>query len=219
MEWDFGTPWYRPTRVNHATSGSDLGWRSGSGKWPASFPDSLSPIVNIGPGSPVGVVFGSGTRFPAKYQRALYICDWTFGTMYAIHLAPSGSTYTGIKEEFVSRTPLPLTDVTIGRDGAMYFAVGGRGAQSELYRVTYAGEESTASIDAHDAAGAAERATRRELEALHRRADDPAAAVAKALPHLGLSYCQELCLEVLDQAAFCRTPSVNTFPSRTRTIC
>ena len=33
-----------------------------------------------------------------------------------------------------------------------------------------------------------------------------------------MSYCQELCLEVLDQAAFCRTPSVNTFPSRTRAI-
>jgi hypothetical protein len=32
------------------------------------------------------------------------------------------------------------------------------------------------------------------------------------------SYCQELCSEVLNQAAFCRTPSVNTFPSRTRTI-
>jgi len=36
MEWDFGTPWYRPTRVNHATSGSELGWRSGTGKWPAA---------------------------------------------------------------------------------------------------------------------------------------------------------------------------------------
>jgi hypothetical protein len=36
--------------------------------------------------------------------------------------------------------------------------------------------------------------------------------------HADRSYCQELCLEVLDQAAFCRTPSVNTFPSRTRTI-
>jgi len=184
MEWDFGTPWYRPTRVNHASSGSDLGWRSGSGKWAAPFPDSLPPLANIGPGSPVGVAFGYGTKFPAKYQRALYICDWTFGTMYAIHLEPSGSTYTGVKEEFVSRTPLPLTDMTIGRDGAMYFAVGGRGGQSELYRVTYAGNESAATIDAHDAAGAAERALRRELEALHRRADDPAAAAAKALPHL-----------------------------------
>ena len=56
--------------------------------------------------------------------------------MYAIHLEPDGSTYKGTKEEFVARTPLPLTDMTIGRDGAMYFAVGGRGGQSELYRVT-----------------------------------------------------------------------------------
>ncbi|MCA9048151.1 MAG: heme-binding protein, partial [Planctomycetaceae bacterium] len=27
MEWDVGTPWYRPTRVVHATSGSEFGWR------------------------------------------------------------------------------------------------------------------------------------------------------------------------------------------------
>ena len=29
MEWDFNTPWYRPTRVCQATSGSDFGWRNG----------------------------------------------------------------------------------------------------------------------------------------------------------------------------------------------
>jgi len=34
MEWDMGSPWYRPTRVTHATSGSEFGWRSGTGKWP-----------------------------------------------------------------------------------------------------------------------------------------------------------------------------------------
>jgi FkbM family methyltransferase len=32
------------------------------------------------------------------------------------------------------------------------------------------------------------------------------------------SYCQELCSEVLNQAAFCRTPSVMILPSRIRTI-
>lgn len=184
MEWDFGMPWYRPTRINHATSGSDLGWRSGSGKWQASFPDSLPALVDIGPGSPVGAAFGYGTKFPAKYQRALYVCDWTFGTMYAIHLEPAGSTYAGTKEEFVSRTPLPLTDVTVGQDGAMYFTVGGRGGQSELYRVTYAGSEPTAPVAATSTGGAAERALRRDLEALHRHVDDPTAAIAKALPQL-----------------------------------
>jgi putative heme-binding domain-containing protein len=184
MEWDFGTPWYRPTRVNHATSGSELGWRSGSGKWPATYPDSLPALVDIGPGSPVGAAFGYGARFPARYQRALYVCDWTFGTMYAIHLEPEGSTYRGTKEEFVSRTPLPLTDMTIGSDGAMYFAVGGRGGQSELYRVTYVGDEPTAPVDARSTAQADLRHLRRRLEALHRPAADPAAAVATALPAL-----------------------------------
>jgi putative heme-binding domain-containing protein len=200
MEWDFGTPWYRPTRVNHATSGSELGWRSGSGKWPASYPDSLPALVDIGPGSPVGAAFGYGARFPARYQRALYVCDWTFGTMYAIHLAPEGSTYRGTKEEFVSRTPLPLTDVTIGRDGAMYFTVGGRGGQSELYRVTYVGDEVTDTVDARDPTHGDLRSLRQELEAYHRRADDPAAAVAKALPALShpdrfIRYAARIALE------------------------
>jgi putative heme-binding domain-containing protein len=185
MEWDFGTPWYRPTRINHATSGSDLGWRSGSGKWPAAFPDTLPALVDIGPGSPVGVAFGYGTAFPEKYQKALFACDWTFGTMYAIHLEPTGSTYAGTKEEFLSRTPLPLTDLTVGHDGSLYFAVGGRGGQSELYRVRYAGSESTTPVDARDASRAADRRLRSDLEALHRRMSDPAAAVELALPHLG----------------------------------
>ena len=200
MEWDFGTPWYRPTRVNHATSGSELGWRSGSGKWSAAVPDSLPPLADIGPGSPVGVSFGYGTKFPAKYQRALYICDWTFGTMYAIHLEPDGSTYKATREEFVSRTPLPLTDMTVGRDGAIYFAVGGRGGQSELYRVTYVGSESTAPAEFRDEAGEADRALRRKLEASHKEAKDPEAAVAFALRSLGhedrfIRYAARIALE------------------------
>ena len=46
--------------------------------------------------------------------------------------------------------------MTISKDGAIYFAVGGRGGQSELYRVTYTGNEATDPVDATDAAGAAE---------------------------------------------------------------
>ena len=200
MEWDFGMPWYRPTRVNHATSGSELGWRSGTAKWPAGFPDSLPAAVDIGPGSPVGAAFGYGTKFPAKYQKAFYICDWTFGTMYAIHLTPAGSTYTAEKEEFVSRNALPLTDMTIGKDGAIYFAVGGRGGQSELCRVRYVGEESTAAVDARNQAGAAERQIRRDLEAFHAPQADPAAATELALANLGhtdrfIRYAARIALE------------------------
>jgi putative heme-binding domain-containing protein len=167
MEWDMGTSWYRPTRVVHATSGSEFGWRSGTGKWPTYYLDSLPPAVETGPGSPVGVEFGYGTKFPARYQKALYVCDWTFGTMYAIHTSAKGASYLATKEEFLSRTPLPLTDVAVGPDGALYFTVGGRGTQSALYRVTYIGDESTERVEAVDATFAELRTMRRELERLH----------------------------------------------------
>ena len=38
-EFDMGTPWYRPTRVDQLTVGSDFGWRSVTGKWPPYYPD------------------------------------------------------------------------------------------------------------------------------------------------------------------------------------
>lgn len=183
MEWDHGTPWYRPTRVCLATSGSEFGWRSGTGKWPSYYEDSLPPVVELGPGSPTGIVFGTGARFPARYQEALFILDWTFGTIYAIHTEPSGAGYTGQKEHFAWSKPLAVTDAIVGDDGALYFAVGGRGTQSALYRIHYTGPESTApaAVPAADA-GSVARAQRRGLEKLH--GGIHAGAVEAAWPHL-----------------------------------
>ena len=171
MEWDFGSPWYRPTRVCHATSGSEFGWRSGTGKWPTYYEDSLPPAVEIGPGSPTGVLFGTGAKFPANYQRFLFILDWTYSTIYSVELTPEGSSYTGKKSDFVTGSPLPVTDAIIGEDGAFYFAVGGRGTQSALYRVSYEGTESTAPVKGTEPRGAEQRALRRRLEAFHGKSD------------------------------------------------
>ena len=183
MEWDMGSPWYRPTRINHCVSGADYGWRSGSGKWPEYYADSLPATVNIGPGSPTGVTAGTGAKFPAKYQRAIYAADWTYGTMYAIHSTPKGGSYESVKEEFVSGRPLPLTDMLIHpKDGAMYFAIGGRKTQSGLYRVIYTGAESTA--PAEPLALTPEMKLRAELEKLHENGTGPE-AIDKALAHLG----------------------------------
>lgn len=138
MEWDVNTPWYRPTRICHVLSGAEFGWRSGGGKWPVYYPDSVPPVVNVGPGSPTGVTFGYGSNFPEPYQNALYAADWSYGKLYAVHLQPQGGTFTGTLEEFVTGTPLPLTDVIVNpTDKAMYFLIGGRKVQSGLYRVTY----------------------------------------------------------------------------------
>lgn len=167
MEWDLNAPWYRPTRVNHVTSGSEFGWRSGQGKWPAYYADSLPAVVDVGPGSPTGVTFGYGAKFPAKYQNAFYIADWSYGKLYAVHMEPDGASYTGEVEEFIAGQPLPLTDLEVNpKDGALYFAVGGRRTQSALYRVTYVGDESTKLVESTPKAGRA-AALRRELERFH----------------------------------------------------
>ncbi|QTN30981.1 c-type cytochrome [Akkermansiaceae bacterium] len=144
MEWDFGMPWYRPTRIIHAVPGTEQGWRNGSGKWPEYYEDSVKPVLNIGPGSPTGVVAGRGFKAPAKYQQAIYALDWTFATIYALHMTPDGASYSVEKEEFVAGAGLPVTDAVIGRDGAMYFATGGRKGVSHLWRVIYTGSEPTA---------------------------------------------------------------------------
>jgi putative heme-binding domain-containing protein len=183
MEWDFNTPWYRPTRVCLVASGSEFGWRNGAGKWPAYYPDSLPAVFNVGPGSPTGMTFGYGAKFPAKYQDALFMCDWSYGKLYALHLTPDGAAYKGDIEEFLNGSPLPLTDVVVNpKDGALYFTIGGRKTQSGLYRVTYTGRESTEPAKGGDDVNEL-HALRRKLEAFHGKADPK--AVETAWPDLG----------------------------------
>lgn len=146
MEWDLGMPWYRPTRICHVVPGSEFGWRNGTGKWPEYYEDSMPSQLDIGPGSPTGVLSGKGAKFPERYQRAIYAFDWTYATIHAIHLSPDGAGYKARREEFVAGSGLPLTDAAMGRDGAMYFLTGGRRTDSALWRVTYRGSESVAPV-------------------------------------------------------------------------
>ena len=116
----------------------------------------------------------------------MFICDWSYGKLYALHLTPDMSGYKAEAEEFVIGSPLPLTDLVVNpKDGALYFAIGGRKVQSGLYRVTYVGSESTRPARVVADAGTEFRAIRQKLEALH--ADQKAAAgkaVETAWPYL-----------------------------------
>jgi len=141
MEWDFGTPWYRPTRICHVTSGSEYGWRAGTEKWSPRYPDNLPPLLNIGQGSPTNFIYGGNANFPEKYRKSLFAFDWSFGIIYAIQTEADGASYKANAEEFLSGSPLPLTDGAIGPDGAMYFLTGGRRLESDLYRIYYKGKD------------------------------------------------------------------------------
>ena len=141
MEWDVGLPWYHPTRVLHLVPGGDYGWRLGTGVLPVWSPDTLPSVVDIGLGSPTAVQFGTKSRFPEPWRSALFILDWAYGKIYAVHLQRAGISYTGRTEVFLKGRPLNVTGLDFGSDGALYFVTGGRRTQSGLYRVKWIGDK------------------------------------------------------------------------------
>lgn len=181
MEWDFGTPWYRPTRICHVPSGGEFGWRPGTEKWSPLYTDNLPPIINVGQGSPTNLIYGGDAHFPEKYRRSLFAFDWSFGIIYAVHPEADGASYKATGEEFISGSPLPLTDGKIGPDGALYFLTGGRRLESDLYRVYY-GDNTQNTQALTVPVLSEEQKIRRQLEEFHGKAK--AGAVDFAWPYL-----------------------------------
>jgi putative heme-binding domain-containing protein len=204
LEFDVGSPWYRPTRVNHVTSASEFGWRAGSAKWPEYFADSNGAVVDIGPGSPTGISFGHHSNFPDRFQDKLFVCDWTFGTIYTVDMEESGSSYVGTKREFLNGTPLNISAMRFGPDGHMYFLVGGRNTASKLYRVRYTGPKGDGPKKVLTA-NQPLRDLRHSLEVFHGSRSGGVVAIEKAWPHLAhadrnIRYAARLAIENQDLA-------------------
>ena len=183
MEWDFGMPWYRPTRILHVPSGAEFGWRKGTAKWDANYIDNLPAALNVGQGSPTNLINAHNAKFPEKYRNSLFAFDWSFGIIYAVQLVPDGASYKATAEEFVSGSPLALTDGLIGPDGALYFLTGGRKLESDLYRIYY---EDQADIDVKTVKQDIPEGVklRREIEKYHSKSA-PEDVAEKIWPYLG----------------------------------
>lgn len=137
-EFDMGTPWYRPTRVIGLYPGGDIGYRTAGNKLPPRFhdqPENVPPVLTIGRSSPTAVFYDAQLNFPKAYRDALFLLDWTYGRVLAVHLAENGAGWRAQAEQFLQGRPLNVTDVARGPDGAMYLITGGRKTQSSLYRI------------------------------------------------------------------------------------
>jgi putative heme-binding domain-containing protein len=204
LEFDVGSPWYRPTRICHVTSASEFGWRTGSAKWSEYFADSNGPILNVGPGSPTGISFGHHSKYPAHFQDKLFVCDWTFGTIFTVNLEEKGSSYEGKKSEFLHGNPLNITAMRFGPDGNMYFLTGGRNTDSKLYRIRYTGESKDGEVR-QLTKNQGLRDLRHSLEKLHHNSDAGMTAIKEAWPYLGhddrsIRYAARLAIEIQDVA-------------------
>jgi glucose/arabinose dehydrogenase len=213
MELDWGLPWYRPTNVQHVTSGADFGFRNGARKHPTYYFDYSGLVTMVGAGSPTGTSFGTGAKFPARYQDAYFISDWSYGNLWSVMIQPEGSSYTGEVLPFISGRPFAVSGVIVNpADGSLIVQTTG----TQLYRVTYAGTEATEPTKP-DTRFAAMREQRRSLEKFHGK-DDPA-AVSAVWPFLGdsdraLRYAARTALEWQDQARWRDRALAETDPRR-----
>ncbi len=216
MEWDMGDPWYRPTNIQHIVSGADFGFRNGSRKHPQWQFDYTPYIAEVGAGSPVGFNNGVGLKFPARFQDAVYAGDWSYGYLHAVDLTPHGATYDASVQIFIAGRPFPVTAITVNKaDGSMLVLTGGR-AQTQVYRVTYTGAESTAPT-APDTHFAADRKLRQSLEKFHGKQDPT--AVKTLWSYLGdadrsIRYAARVALEWQDKKTWTDQAIAETDPRR-----
>jgi putative heme-binding domain-containing protein len=140
MEADIGTTWHRTTNLFKITEGGEYGWRSGWAAWPEYYMDRLPAMAETGRGSPTGAVFYDHYQYPAEYHEKLFVGDWAQGRIVQVDLEPNKDGTLKEAKEFVSGTPMNVTDLEVGQDGSLYFSTGGRGTGGGVYRVRWTGE-------------------------------------------------------------------------------
>jgi putative heme-binding domain-containing protein len=210
-EWVIGMAWYRPCRITHWVSGGDYGYRQGTGDLPGYDQDTLPSTLDTGLGAPAGVEFApANCAFPPAYRNALFVEDWAYGRLQAVHFTPRGATYNATVETVLRGTPLTLTSLKFGLDGSLYFITGGRESESGLYRLTYEGPPipeptRTKQETANEEAAKAARRLRRQLESCHGRRDPGALEII--WPNLSsqdrwIRYAGRVALEFQDAAGW-----------------
>ena len=143
--------------INHGIGGERL--EVTSKKWENI--SRYSWLNWIWTGCSTGVIVGTDAKFPTHYRDDLHL-DWTFATMYSIHLNPWFLIYYEKRISSNSDGSLALTDVDNGP--AAYFL---RVVSSPTYRVSYKGTESTALSKLDTTSKHNARSTRRMLENFH----------------------------------------------------
>jgi putative membrane-bound dehydrogenase-like protein len=145
-ERDHHLPWYAPTRLFDIAPGMHHGWvlNGWQRSWsrPAYFSDNVPRLVELGRGSPTGLVVYQHKAFPPQYRGSVLSCCWTFGRVYRMPLSAVGATYTTpvTPEVFLETTGelgFAPVDLAVGTRGELYVAIGGRRTRGGVFRVSY----------------------------------------------------------------------------------
>jgi putative membrane-bound dehydrogenase-like protein len=147
-------PWYTPCRLYDIAPGMHHGWlMPGWGRsWarPAYFPDNVDRLVEIGRGSPTGVLCYRHHAFPERYRNGLFHLCWSFGNIYFSPLQRKGASYESKLEVFMKTkgdVGFAPTDLAVGPDGDLFVSIGGRGTRGGVFRIHYKGAKNATHED------------------------------------------------------------------------
>jgi len=149
-----GLPYYAPNRLFDLATGMHHGW--GLEGWrhswsrPDYLPDTVEWLNKVGRGSPTGMLAYRHWKFPARYQQGVFSICWTFGRVYFYPLEPSGSSYQSGREIFMETTGdvgFAPVDMAVHPYGDLFVAIGGRGTEGGVFRVSYKGDVADSDVD------------------------------------------------------------------------
>ena len=153
-ERDQYLPWYSPTRMFDIAIGQQHGWllRGWQRSWnrPESFFDNVQRLAELGRGSPTGLVVYRHHQFPEEYRNSALSACWTLGRVYHIPLVNDGASYERAEPQIFLQTKGSVgfapVDLAVGPDGDLFVAIGGRGTQGGVFRVSYVGDAETNNV-------------------------------------------------------------------------
>ena len=174
MEWDFNTPWYRPTRVCLATQRQRIRLAQRRGQVSGLLPRQPAAGREHRPRFADRRLLRVRREVPAEVPgRSLSSATGATANSMRSTSRPRGApTRRSWRSSSTARRCPSRISSSIRIDGAMYFTIGGRKTKSGLYRVTYTGEGAgprSHLVRGVGSRGAGSAATRLDLEKFHER--------------------------------------------------
>lgn len=136
-----GLPWYEGCRFYRIQRGGHYGWRSPQKaqfwRLPPYHAEVVAPLLDLGRGSPTGVVCYRHQQFPKEYQGAFFLLDWTFGVVHRVVVNGDKATSTSFLKVAPGHGFAPTAAAIHPRTGDLYVSTGGRGTRGAVYRIRH----------------------------------------------------------------------------------